>query len=188
MFSISFALSVTRSIEIIKLLCHPNRIKNYFNIGNNSKTQKTNENSNIQPHLSNNITFKHVSFGYSSKNILNNVNLHIKSGEKICIIGRTGSGKSTLVSLLYRIECPTEGIVMLGDKDIREINISQLRNSISFISQNPFMFIGTLRENLDPFGEYTDEYMNHVLKITGLDKIFNLDIFIDVDSDNISFG
>ncbi|SCU86403.1 LAFA_0E00540g1_1 [Lachancea sp. 'fantastica'] len=89
--------------------------------------------------------------------VLKNVNLQIGSGEKIGICGRTGAGKSTIMSALYRI-CELEsGKIFIDGIDISTLGLYELRSKLSIIPQDPVMFRGTVRKNLDPFGERTDE-------------------------------
>ena len=88
--------------------------------------------------------------------ILKDVNFSVDSREKIGIVGRTGAGKSSLVSALFRMPQPT-GQVIIDDVDIGEINIQSARRAMSVITQNPILFTGSLRMNLDPFKKYADQ-------------------------------
>ncbi|XP_077987383.1 ATP-binding cassette sub-family C member 4-like [Glandiceps talaboti] len=103
------------------------------------------------------ITMEGAYFKYSEDTqfVLEDIYLYIKSQEKVGIVGRTGAGKSTLVSMLFRMSEP-QGVIMIDDVDIREIGLHDLRSNISIIPQDPVMFTGTLRENLDPFTEHQD--------------------------------
>jgi len=95
------------------------------------------------------LSFKNVYFRYeNSKNVLSNINLTIKPGETIAIIGTTGAGKSTLISLIPRFYDATEGKVLIDDIDVKEIPLQDLRNSISMVLQEPILFSGTIRENI----------------------------------------
>eukprot|EP00755_Sulcionema_specki_P005646 Sspe_Gene.4964::Locus_1627_Transcript_1_3_Confidence_0.500_Length_4779::g.4964::m.4964 len=77
--------------------------------------------------------------------------------EKIGIVGRTGAGKSTLMLVLYRLVELAKGSITLGGRDIRTLKLNDLRNSIVMIPQDPVLFQGTVRSNLDPFNEHSDE-------------------------------
>ncbi len=97
------------------------------------------------------VEFKDVSFKYkedADKFILENINLSIKSGETIGIIGGTGSAKSTLVQLIPRLYDATEGHILVGGHDVRDYPIKTLRDSVSMVLQKNILFSGTIKENL----------------------------------------
>ena len=97
------------------------------------------------------IDFEHVSFRYSEtadEPVLSDVNLHIRSGETIGVIGGTGSGKSTLVSLISRLYDVQEGCVKVGDVDVKDYDVEALRNSVSVVLQKNVLFSGTILSNL----------------------------------------
>ena len=97
------------------------------------------------------IDFDHVSFKYSKKAdrmALSNIDLHIRSGETIGIIGGTGSSKSTLVQLISRLYDATEGAVRVGGVDVRSYDIESLRNQVAVVLQKNILFSGTIKENL----------------------------------------
>ncbi|MBQ7986564.1 MAG: ABC transporter ATP-binding protein [Clostridia bacterium] len=97
------------------------------------------------------IDFSDVNFKYSKKakkNALSDINIHIKSGMTVGIIGGTGSGKSSLVQLIPRLYDVTEGSVKVGGVDVREYGITELRNSVAMVLQKNLLFSGTIKENL----------------------------------------
>ena len=96
------------------------------------------------------IEFKNVSFSYfNDKNyVLNNVSLKIKSGSFVGIVGQTGSSKTTLINLLLRFYDVSEGNVLIGDHDVRDYPIHELRRNISVSFQNPFLFNDTVLNNI----------------------------------------
>lgn len=97
------------------------------------------------------IIFKNVSFKYhkdASKFALSHVNLHIRAGETVGIIGGTGSAKSTLVQLIPRLYDATEGTVLVGGHDVKEYDLSALRDAVGIVLQKNLLFSGTVRENL----------------------------------------
>jgi len=97
------------------------------------------------------VDFENVFFSYkkdSSTPVLNNINLHIKAGETIGIIGGTGSAKSSLVNLISRLYDVSEGCVKVGGKDVREYDLDVLRNEVSVVLQKNVLFSGTILENL----------------------------------------
>jgi len=95
---------------------------------------------------------------------LNNINLEINPGEKIGIIGRTGSGKSSLTLSLFRIIEAFKGKIEIDGENIHDIPLKKLRRSLSIVPQEPFLLEGTLKTNLDPLNLYSDYEINEVLK------------------------
>ncbi len=97
------------------------------------------------------IEFRNVSFKYESeavKNVLENINLKIESGETIGIIGSTGSAKSTLVQLIPRLYDATEGEVFVGGRNVKEYKFQNLRKEVAIVPQQHFLFSGTIKDNL----------------------------------------
>lgn len=96
------------------------------------------------------IEFKNVAFKYneSSEYVLKNINFSIKQGETVGIIGSTGCGKSTLVSLICRLYDVTEGEILIGKINVKDIKLKQLRDNISFVSQENTIFSGTIEDNI----------------------------------------
>ena len=103
------------------------------------------------------IEFVNVSFKYSEQlpYSLTNVSLRVLVGEKIGIIGRTGAGKSSLCNALCRMSEISEGCIMIDGDDISKLDLYEHRKRLSVIPQDPVLFSGTLRYNLDPFGEFS---------------------------------
>lgn len=106
--------------------------------------------SGIQPKLQGNIKFENVSFKYEDGDelILRDINLEIKSGQTIAIMGKTGSGKSTFAHLLSRLHDVNEGKITIDGYDIREINRQYLRKNVATVLQEPFLFSKTIISNL----------------------------------------
>lgn len=104
------------------------------------------------------IVAKNLGLKYSENGplVLKNLDFAIESQEKIGIAGRTGAGKSSLISALFRMVEP-EGELIIDNVDVKSIGLHDLRSKLSIIPQDPVLFKGTLRRNLDPFKEYTDE-------------------------------
>jgi len=100
--------------------------------------------------LHDNIHFEDVHFVYQDTGItaLKNFNLHIRKGEKIAIVGRTGSGKTTLAQLLLRMYDPTRGRIKVGNTDIRKTSLQELREKISYVPQDVFLFSDTVHNNV----------------------------------------
>ena len=137
------------------------------------------------------IQFKDVSLKYRPELpfVLKNMNLDIKPNEKIGICGRTGAGKSTIMTALYRlseIEC---GEMTIDGVNISEIGLFKLRSKLAIIPQDPVLFKGTIRSNLDPFEETDDSILIEALEMaSGGIGDFTLDSIVEEDGTNYSLG
>jgi ATP-binding cassette subfamily C (CFTR/MRP) protein 1 len=95
---------------------------------------------------------------------LTNVSFSVEAGHKIGIVGRTGSGKSSILQALFRLIEVTEGSIKIDGVDIRDIGLHLLRKNMAFIPQVPFLMQGTIRDNLDPFYDKLVEDIEKVLE------------------------
>ena len=143
------------------------------------------------------IDFDHVSFKYAAnaeKNVLEDIDLHIRSGETIGIIGGTGSSKTSLVNLISRLYDVTEGCVKVGGHDVRKYDLETLRNQVAVVLQKNVLFSGTIKENLR-WGnkEATDEQLVEACRLAQADEFIQTfpdkyDTYIEQGGTNVSGG
>ena len=143
------------------------------------------------------IDFDHVSFKYSKKaqrNSLSDIDLHIKSGEIIGVLGGTGSSKTTLIQLIPRLYDATEGSVKVGGVDVRDYDLETLRNQVAVVLQKNELFSGTIKDNLrwgNP--DATDEQMEEACRLSQADEFIQqfpmkYDTHIEQGGTNVSGG
>ena len=163
------------------------------------ETEKNPEKNNIQELEEKNwpnegkINFINVSTSYRPDTplVLKDINIEIKPGEKIGIVGRTGSGKSSLILSLCRIIEPKLGKILIDDEDIKNVNLEYLRDKLSIVPQDPFLIESTVRDNIDPLNKYTDEEILEVMDDFGIFKKMGkekLNIKIKENGKNLSLG
>ncbi len=124
-----------------------------------------------RPELNGDIVFKNVNFSYQDQNfkVLKDINFTIKEGEKVGIIGKIGSGKSTIAKLLMNLYEPTEGSILVDNTELRQIDPVDLRRSIGYVPQEPFLFMGTIKDNITIGDQFaTDEEVLKASKISGV--------------------
>lgn len=142
------------------------------------------------------IEFKNVSFAYpdSEEHSLKNVSFQAKKGQKIAIVGATGSGKSTLIRLINRFFDPTDGEILINGQNIQNYSLSSLRHNVAMISQKAHMFTGTIRDNVTfAHPHASEEEIDRALSLS-LSKNFvhsrrdQLDDWISEEGSNLSGG
>ena len=143
------------------------------------------------------VSFKNVNFKYSEKadrNALENINLDIKSGMTVGVIGGTGSGKSSLVQLIPRLYDVTDGVVEVGGEDVRKYDLATLRDNVAMVLQKNQLFSGTIKENLRWGNENaTDEEIIEVCRLAQADEFIETfpekyDYYIEQGGSNVSGG
>ncbi|WP_267023750.1 ABC transporter ATP-binding protein [Variimorphobacter saccharofermentans] len=163
----------------------------------NEKSTLTNIEKPIYSVKDGSISFENVSFKYSVKAermVLSNINLQIRSGETIGIVGGTGASKSSLIQLIPRLYDATEGIVKVGGMDVRNYDLDTLRNQVAVVLQKNILFSGTIKENLR-WGnkEATDEELVEACKLACADEFINqfpmsYDTYVEQGGANLSGG
>lgn len=160
----------------------------------------THETANISESRDNNcaLEFKNVSFGYSpEKIILKNISFKLEKGKTYALIGPTGGGKTTTASLMVRLYDPTDGLIYLDCQDIRTYTSEQRTQKIGFILQEPFLFSGTVRENIlygnQQYKDYSNDQLAKIVKEANLEELIDkfdqgLDTTVSINSDSISLG
>jgi ATP-binding cassette subfamily C (CFTR/MRP) protein 1 len=140
------------------------------------------------------IVFKDASLRYRQGDlVLKRLNVTVDGEEKVGIVGRTGAGKSTLLQALFRIVELAEGSIEIDGIDISTIGLEDLRSKLSIIPQEPVLFLGTVRYNLDPFGEHSDNDLWEALAMVNLKNYIDsleggLDAVVEENGSNFSVG
>ncbi|KAK9767152.1 hypothetical protein K7432_003275 [Basidiobolus ranarum] len=171
--SITYALNVTQSLnwcirqycEIETNIVSMERIKEYSELP--SEAPEINEATRPSPTWpeQGQIEFKDLALRYRAglDLVLKGISFTVNPHEKIGIVGRTGAGKSSLTLSLFRLVEPASGSIVIDGVDITKIGLYDLRSRLTIIPQDPFLFAGTVRENLDPFGNHEDMEIWNVL-------------------------
>jgi ATP-binding cassette subfamily C protein LapB len=149
-----------------------------------------------RPELDGEIEFRDVSFSYpgQAEPALKKVSFTIRAGEKVVVIGRTGSGKSTLQRLMLGLYTPSEGVVRIDGIDQRQLDPADLRRNVGFVGQDAMLFYGTLRENISIGAPYADDSaIVHAAEVAGLTQFVNrhpqgFDMLIGERGESLSGG
>ena len=125
-----------------------------------------------RPQLSGEIEFRNVSYKFegASQPVIKNLSFKVPAGQKVALVGKMGSGKSTLSRLIAGIYEPTEGAILIDGVDVRQIDQADIRKNIGIMLQESWLFSGTVRENIQMgYNEYDDDHLLRVCKIAGVD-------------------
>ena len=144
------------------------------------------------------LSFRDVCFSYpNGSEVLHHINFDLERGKTYAFVGPTGGGKTTTASLISRLYDPTKGVIILDGKDLRSFTPEERVKKIGFILQDPYLFSGTIRENIlygnDEYQTITDDNLMQIFRDTGLETLlarFNrgLDTRIDATGDSLSLG
>ncbi|EMS14303.1 ABC transporter, putative [Entamoeba histolytica HM-3:IMSS] len=166
-------------------------------ITNNKSTELNTPQINVEDLILNkkwpigNIEFKHITMKYRKElpDVLKDISFNIHHGEKIGVCGRTGSGKSSLLQVLFKTVSNVSGTVMIDEVPLNQIPHHILREQIGIIPQDPLVFQGTIRENIDPFKRKSDKDIYQILQDMSFDKEFKgLDDLVEENGKNLSSG
>jgi ATP-binding cassette subfamily B protein len=144
------------------------------------------------------LEFKDVHFSYpDGKEVIHNINFKLERGKTYALVGPTGGGKTTTASLIARLYDATSGTIYLDGKDIRSYGATERTKKIGFILQEPFLFTGTIKDNIlygnEKYASYSNEALTEELKQAGLEQLLNrfekgLDTPLKTGSDSLSLG
>uniref|UniRef100_A0AAQ5XSE2 Multidrug resistance-associated protein 4 n=1 Tax=Amphiprion ocellaris TaxID=80972 RepID=A0AAQ5XSE2_AMPOC len=159
-----FQWGVRQSAEIENMMTSVERVVEYAELESEAPWETDKQPPSDWPRTGS-ITFDRVNFSYSASEplVLKKLTVIFASREKVGIVGRTGAGKSSLISALFRLAEP-EGRIMIDGFLTSEIGLHTLRQKMSIIPQDPVLFTGTMRKNLDPFRQHTDEDLWNALQ------------------------
>ncbi|XP_045455226.1 ATP-binding cassette sub-family C member 4-like [Melitaea cinxia] len=181
---------VRQTAEVISQMTSVERILQYTHIEREPQWEKgTKETPKGWPWRGR-VEFRNCYMKYTPDDlpVLKNLNLVIESGWKVGIVGRTGAGKSSLISSLFRLSI-LEGEVLIDDVDTAYLSLQELRSKISIIPQEPVLFSATIRYNLDPFDNYDDEQIWKALEAADLKAVIPaLDFKVSEGGSNFSLG
>ena len=191
-----FQWGVRQSAELESQMTSVERVDEYSHLEPENNLESTPDNNRPPKEWPNKgvIEFKDVSLQYNPEDppVLKNLFFSVKGMEKIGIVGRTGAGKSSMISALFRMSPPT-GTIEIDGIDTSTISLSDLRNKLSIIPQDPVLFAGPVRRNIDPFNNHTDKRLWEVLeevrlKDAVIDLAGGLDADISEGGSNFSVG
>ncbi|KAJ8734780.1 hypothetical protein PYW08_014030 [Mythimna loreyi] len=181
---------VRQTAEVISQMTSVERILQYTHIEREPKWDKGEKETPKGWPARGRIQFKNCYMKYTPEDlpVLKNLNLVIESGWKVGIVGRTGAGKSSLISSLFRLAI-VEGEVLIDDVDTSYLALQELRSKISIIPQEPVLFSATVRYNLDPFNNYDDDQLWQALEAVDLKgAVPALDFKVSEGGGNFSLG
>ncbi len=151
-------------------LANIDRIKEWFDI----KSEITDEGNLLFPDEDINLEFDTLDFGYSEELVLKNINFNIEPGKKLGLVGRTGSGKTTIARLIFRLYDPNNGKIKINGLNSKKFPLSELRKNVAYVTQEVELFKASIKDNITFFDyDMTDEQVLRVLEDLGLKKWYD---------------
>ncbi|XP_031622965.1 multidrug resistance-associated protein 4-like, partial [Contarinia nasturtii] len=185
--------AVIKSSEVTNQLTSVERVLEYSKLEPEAQPKLVKEEISPDWPSQGKIEFKNVSYRYSTndKPVLRGLSFSVKPKEKVSVVGRTGAGKSSLISSIFRLAI-IDGDIFIDDINTSSIDLNVLRSRISIIPQEPTLFSGTLRRNLDPFDEYSDDDIWNTLENVELKEFVSknngLEMAVLAQGKNFSVG
>uniref|UniRef100_A0A453QT16 ABC transmembrane type-1 domain-containing protein n=1 Tax=Aegilops tauschii subsp. strangulata TaxID=200361 RepID=A0A453QT16_AEGTS len=156
--NVSFVCSIQNQCNLANQIISVERVNQYMDIQSEA-TEVIEENRPLQDWPQDGyVELRDLKIGYRKDTplVLHGITCKFQGGDKIGIVGRTGSGKTTLIGALFRLVEPDEGKIIIDSMDIGTIGLHDLRSRLGIIPQDPTLFHGTIRYNLDPLGQFSD--------------------------------
>ena len=161
LYSIS---SIQKRIKSFNLSC-----KRIYEVIDSDKFKKENFGTTHLPHINGDFEFKNVHFSYGKEKVLKGINFKVKANETVAFVGKSGAGKTTIFNLLCKMYEPQKGTITIDGKNIKKLDKDTIRGNITIISQNPYIFNMTIRENLNLVKEnLTEDEMFEACKLACL--------------------
>jgi len=189
-----FQFGVRQTTELETQMVAVERVLEYGEIPSEGALQRRETKPSQQWPQKGEVQFRHVNLTYrrSSTPVLKDICLKVTGGAKVGIVGRTGAGKSSLIGLLFRL-VEFDGLVSIDGVDIKSLGLHDLREKIAIIPQDPILFSGTIRSNLDPFKEYNDHQIWDILRSVKMHEMIlsmdgQLDAQLTSNGGNLSVG
>jgi len=195
MISQMMTISIFIMIQVETMMNSVERIREYMNVEPEAAEIVPNVlRSGEQWPASGRVILQELVIGYrDGPDVLHRISADIAPCEKVGVVGRTGSGKSTIILSVFRLMEPRSGTILIDGVDIVKVGLFQLRSKLGLIPQDPVLFTGTLRYNIDPFSESTDQQVWNALRAVHMNNVVerlpqNLEQLVQEGGDNFSVG
>jgi len=192
--NVSFVFSIQNQCSLANQIVAVERVKQFMEIQSEAAEVEEHRPAQDWPQVGR-VELRDLKIRYrkDAPLVLHGITCTFEGGDKIGIVGRTGSGKTTLIGALFRLVEPAEGKILIDSIDITTIGLYDLRSRLGIIPQDPTLFQGTIRYNLDPMGKFSDEEIWEVLHKCQLlasvqEKVQGLDSLVVEDGSNWSMG